>query len=119
MSRQSLANLTRWGAALLVAGLALSGCGGPGRADGRQVFESSGCGSCHSLAAAGTSGGVGPDLDQSLRGKSPDYVRRAILDPRAELEPGYGPLMPTNYRERLSAQQLDALVELLAGAGGR
>jgi len=99
--------------------VALSACGGAGGADGRQVFESAGCGSCHSLAAAGTSGGVGPDLDQSLRGRSPDYVRRAIVDPRAELAPGYGPLMPTNYRDRLSAQELDALVELLAGAGAR
>jgi len=27
--------------------------------------------------------------------------------------------MPTNYRDRLSAQELDALVELLAGAGAR
>jgi len=31
--------------------------------DGKQVFVNS-CGSCHTLAAAGTSGQLGPNLDQ-------------------------------------------------------
>jgi mono/diheme cytochrome c family protein len=30
---------------------------------GKQVFENSGCASCHTLAAADASGSVGPDLD--------------------------------------------------------
>ena len=30
---------------------------------GKQVFASSGCGSCHTLKAAGASGNVGPNLD--------------------------------------------------------
>ncbi len=32
---------------------------------GKAVFASSGCGSCHTLAAAGASGTVGPNLDES------------------------------------------------------
>jgi cytochrome c553 len=32
---------------------------------GKEVFASAGCGSCHTLQEAGTSGTVGPDLDQS------------------------------------------------------
>jgi len=32
---------------------------------GKAVFASSGCGSCHTLAAAGASGAVGPNLDNS------------------------------------------------------
>ena len=43
--------------------------GGPGEgnaAAGRQVFlGSAACGSCHTLAGAGTSGTVGPNLDES------------------------------------------------------
>ena len=49
-------------AALVVA----AGCGGHGKtaAPGEKVFASAGCGGCHTLAAAGSTGQVGPDLDQ-------------------------------------------------------
>jgi cytochrome c6 len=37
---------------------------GPGDIDnGKKVFASAGCGSCHTLADAGAAGGVGPSLD--------------------------------------------------------
>jgi cytochrome c553 len=47
-----------------------SGGGGGGTAEGdpaagKEVYASAGCGSCHTFADAGTSGTVGPDLDQS------------------------------------------------------
>jgi mono/diheme cytochrome c family protein len=38
-------------------------------AAGEAVFASSGCGSCHTLEAAGSSGNVGPNLDEA----SPDF----------------------------------------------
>jgi mono/diheme cytochrome c family protein len=42
------------------------GDGAAGDAEaGEAVFASAGCGGCHVLEAAGTSGAVGPDLDQS------------------------------------------------------
>jgi mono/diheme cytochrome c family protein len=44
------------------------GGGGGGEGDaaaGKEVFASAGCGSCHTFADAGTTGTVGPDLDQS------------------------------------------------------
>ena len=34
-------------------------------AAGEMVFDSSGCGGCHALEAAGSSGAVGPNLDES------------------------------------------------------
>src|SRR6187200_3712481 len=34
-------------------------------AAGKQVFESAGCASCHTLADAGATGAVGPNLDQA------------------------------------------------------
>ena len=34
-------------------------------AAGEQVFASAGCGGCHTLEAAGSSGSVGPNLDES------------------------------------------------------
>ncbi|MGI8974931.1 MAG: c-type cytochrome [Gaiella sp.] len=36
-----------------------------GETDGKAVFASAGCGGCHTLAAAGSDGNVGPNLDQS------------------------------------------------------
>ena len=41
--------------------LALTGAATAGKA----VFASAGCGGCHTLAAAGTSGNVGPNLDKA------------------------------------------------------
>ena len=34
-------------------------------AAGKQVFESAGCASCHTLADAGATGTVGPNLDEA------------------------------------------------------
>ncbi|MGH3043978.1 MAG: c-type cytochrome [Gaiellaceae bacterium] len=44
------------------------GGGGGGEGDaaaGKEVFASGGCGSCHTLSDAGTTGSVGPNLDDS------------------------------------------------------
>jgi cytochrome c553 len=41
------------------------GQAGGGAAAGEEVFASAGCGSCHTLEEAGTSGTVGPNLDES------------------------------------------------------
>jgi mono/diheme cytochrome c family protein len=81
---------------------------------GREVFAAQGCGSCHTFAAAGTSGTTGPNLDESLDGKDAAYVRRAIIDPDAEIAEGFSPgVMPKTYEEQLSPQQLDDLVAFL------
>ena len=45
-----------------------TGGGGGGTGDpaaGAEVFTSAGCGSCHTLEAAGSTGAVGPNLDDS------------------------------------------------------
>ena len=81
---------------------------------GRAVFESQGCGSCHAFAAAGTTGTTGPNLDESLEGKDAAYVRRAIVDPDAEIAQGFSAgVMPKTYEEQLSSKQLDDLVAFL------
>src|SRR4051812_41390667 len=35
-------------------------------AAGKEVYASNGCGACHVLAAAGTNGTIGPNLDERL-----------------------------------------------------
>jgi mono/diheme cytochrome c family protein len=82
---------------------------------GQQVFAASGCGSCHTVAAAGASGTAGPNLDESLADKDAEYIRRAIVDPNSEVVEGYQPgIMPDNYEQQLSPKQLDDLVAFLA-----
>jgi len=38
--------------------------------DGASVFQSAGCGGCHTLAAAGSTGNVGPNLDTLAAGQA-------------------------------------------------
>ena len=45
-------------------------------AAGAKVFASAGCGSCHTLAAAKSSGQVGPNLDQAQPGYDQVRARR-------------------------------------------
>lgn len=44
-------------------------------AAGKQVFASAGCGGCHTLAAAGSSGTVGPNLDDAQPDKALIFAR--------------------------------------------
>jgi cytochrome c oxidase subunit 2 len=80
----------------------------------------SNCGSCHTLAAAGTEGQTGPVLDTVLPGQDADSVLESIVEPNAEISEGFQPdVMPQNYGEMFSEQQLQGLVEyLLEAAGG-
>lgn len=71
------------------------------------------CGNCHKLADAGTNGATGPDLDELLKGDDAAAIERAIVQPSAELTPGFGDLMPKDYGETLSDKELKALVEYL------
>jgi mono/diheme cytochrome c family protein len=83
-------------------------------AAGRAVFTSAGCGACHTFAPAGTSGSVGPDLDEALQGKDAEFIRQSIVDPNAEITQGYSAgVMPQNFGQELSPQQLDNLVAFL------
>jgi cytochrome c oxidase subunit 2 len=97
-----------------------AGTSGPAAqaAIGKQVFTgSAGCGGCHTLADAGTSGKTGPDLDQVLKGQGDAFIRQSIVDPNAQIAKGFGKgIMPQDFGQTLSKQQLDALVTYLKQA---
>jgi mono/diheme cytochrome c family protein len=79
--------------------------------DGAAIFEEQGCAGCHTLAAAGSTTTVGPDLDVELKGEDAAFVEESIVDPEAEIDEGYpGGVMPNNFGEELSPQELDVLV---------
>ena len=90
--------------------------GGPGA----QVFANNGCGGCHTLAAAGSSGVTGPNLDEVLPGQSEEQIHEDIVDPNKEIAKGYPPnVMPQNYEETIPADELEALVEYLHEEAGK
>jgi mono/diheme cytochrome c family protein len=84
-------------------------------AKGKTLFASNGCGSCHTFGPAGTSGKVGPDLDNlasdAKKAGQPldDYVHESIVDPDAYVVPGFpkGTMPPFSS---LSPEQVDDLV---------
>lgn len=83
-------------------------------ANGKAIFTSQNCGSCHTLADAGTTGTTGPSLDDTLEGRSAEDIRKAIVDPNAEVADGFGPnIMPSNYGDTIPKDQLDTLVDYL------
>lgn len=83
-------------------------------AAGKTVFSSAGCGSCHTYAEAGTSGQVGPNLDDVLQGKDAQFIYTSIVDPDAEIADGFSAgIMPKNYGEQLDEKQLVDLVAFL------
>jgi len=89
-----------------------------GKPDAKQLFTdgngtAQACGSCHTLADAGTKGTTGPDLGKVLKGDSAAQIREQIVDPSKEVVAGFDDLMPKDYRGTLSAGELDALIEYL------
>jgi cytochrome c oxidase subunit 2 len=84
-------------------------------AEGKQIFDTQGCSGCHTLKAAGATQTIGPDLDAVLADKDPDFIRTSIVDPDAELAPGFNQgIMPDNFGDALSPEELDTLVKFLS-----
>jgi len=89
-----------------------------GDALGAQLFTAGkpdvgaiGCGSCHTMKAAGTTGTVGPNLDKELTADPASATRESIVDPNKEIISGYSAnVMPTNYGTALTKPELAALV---------
>jgi mono/diheme cytochrome c family protein len=79
-----------------------------------QQFFTTNCGGCHTLSAAGTTGAVGPNLDQALPGQTAAEISQSITDPGAKPTPGFPTgVMPTGYGETLTPPQLQQLVTFL------
>jgi mono/diheme cytochrome c family protein len=81
--------------------------GGGGEEDGAAVYASAGCGGCHTLAAAGSTGAVGPNLDDLMPSKEQveDQVRSG------------GGGMPS-FADQLSDAQIAAVAEYVSSSAG-
>jgi mono/diheme cytochrome c family protein len=105
--------------ALATAGLA-------GATDGKQIYTAAGCAGCHALADAGATGNIGPTLEgiagtaaKRQPGTPPDkYVSDSIINPNAFITPGFSAgVMPQNYDDQLTPEQVKALTDYLLRVG--
>jgi cytochrome c551/c552 len=94
------------------------GGGGGGAANGKALFASNGCVSCHTYKPAGSKATVGPDLDKlatyAKQAKKPlaPFVQESIVNPDAYVQSGYPPHVMPSFAS-LSKAQVDALVKFL------
>jgi mono/diheme cytochrome c family protein len=87
---------------------------------GAQVFANNGCGGCHTLAAANSGGTTGPDLDEVLPGQKESEIEESIVDPEAKIAEGYpAGVMPQNFKESISPEELKELVKYLSESAGK
>jgi cbb3-type cytochrome c oxidase subunit III len=85
------------------AGGAPSAIGGT---DGKSVFASAGCGSCHTFQAAGSNGTIGPNLDEA---KPPfELALERVTNGKGA--------MPS-FRDRLTDDQIQAVAEFVSSRG--
>ena len=105
--------------------IAVAGCGGGGgdgtteaatttsttgatsgdTAAGKEVFASAGCGGCHTISAAGSSGSVGPNLDDAS--PSYDHVVTQVTNG--------GGAMPS-FKNDLTQQQIQDVAAFVSGS---
>ena len=107
----------------------LTACGGTSDpvAKGKQIYDKQGCNACHTINGKG--GTIGPDqthvatnaaqriTDANYKGKAKDaasYLRESIVEPSAYVVPNFPDnLMPPNFGQQLSAQDLNDLIAYL------
>lgn len=92
--------------------------------EGLAQFIQYGCGACHVLEDAGGIGIVGPPLEgiadvAALRQPgvdAHDYLLKSIIEPNIYIVEGYSAgLMPGDYDERMSDEEIEVLVDYLLG----
>jgi len=76
-------------------------------AAGKEVFASAGCGSCHTLADAGSSGAVGPNLDDAQ--PSAELVVDLVTNGRGAMPP---------FKDQLSEQQIADVAAYVSSVAG-
>ena len=99
-----------------------SSTGGGDATAGKALFASNGCGSCHTLAVAGATGTIGPDLGKVVAGDATKdhmpiaaFIEQSITDPAAFTATGgpWATAMPTTFGSSLSPSQIADLVALI------
>ena len=83
---------------------------------GEALFGAHGCDSCHTIAAGGYSGRLGPRLDIQPPGTTTAAIEASILHPPSGI-PGFeSGLMPENFATRLPRRDVQAIAAFVAAA---
>lgn len=84
------------------------------------IFANAGCNGCHQLDKVGAVGGVGPNLNQVGSRLSIDQIKNSIMNPNAVIAaecptgPCFPGLMPQNFAQRLTPEQIDTVATYLS-----
>lgn len=78
----------------------------PIAADGKSIFTAN-CALCHTLADAGTTGTVGPNLDQAKPSK--ELVIDRVTNGKGQMPP---------FKDSLDPAQIDAVADYVSAAAG-
>jgi mono/diheme cytochrome c family protein len=86
--------------------------------EGQDLFVTN-CGACHTLAAAGTDGVIGPNLDELLAPPSASAPDPATIKPRvlSAVNNGVAGRMPKGVLSGQQADQVATYVSQVAGQG--
>jgi mono/diheme cytochrome c family protein len=89
-------------------------------AAGKKLYTSSGCGGCHTFKPAGSTGKVGPDLDnlaadakKANQGSLDQYVFTSIKNPSAYVVPDFNDGVMPNYGTQLTDKQIADITAFL------
>ncbi|BCX04588.1 MAG: hypothetical protein KatS3mg053_2526 [Candidatus Roseilinea sp.] len=112
----------------------------PEQEAGKQVYLAKGCAACHAIRGVGAQGAIGPNLNRigavaeeriasesyrtNLKDQPPattgaEYIRQSILHPNAYIVaqcpqgPCQAGLMPQNYEQQMTPEELNNLVDYL------
>lgn len=114
------------GAVLIATGCGTGGVDRSTNTSGGKALFVAKCGSCHTLADAGTTGKVGPDLDSAFassraQGFSESTIRQIVRDQIHFPSPAQGaegfPVMPPDLVTGSDAEAVAAYVASVAGTG--
>jgi cytochrome c oxidase subunit 2 len=94
---------------------AAGGTAGGAPPNGKAIFTGvANCKACHTLADAGATGTVGPNLDKAVPKLSKAFIKQSIVDPNANITAGFSPgIMPGNFAQTLGNDGVDAVVNYL------
>jgi cbb3-type cytochrome c oxidase subunit III len=78
--------------------------------NGEAIFKGAGCSGCHTLAAAGATGTVGPNLDQLAPQLTSAIVAKQVTNG--------GTIMPA-FKGKLTAAQIQAVAKYVSSSAGK
>jgi len=108
--------LTGSGESTAASPVVTSAADSSGAGDGSSaetVIGQFGCQACHTILGSG--GKIGPGLDDVGARLDAEQIRRSIVDPNAVIAKGFpSGVMPPNFSEQMTEEQLDTLVTFLS-----